>query len=64
MEDILKEILQDLEDKWDTLTKKYMSMKNKYHPDYYLFLGKAASLGETIDFIKEKINFNRDDSNI
>lgn len=54
MNDKLKKILAELWVKHDLLTKEYLTMENKNTSGYYLALGKADSLGETIEFIESK----------
>lgn len=53
MDSKLEKILEALETKCDKLGKDYMTMENKKTADYFLTLGKASELGDTIDFIKE-----------
>lgn len=54
----IEALIEELEAEWEQLTKEYMSAHNgtdKQTSDYFLTLGKASQLGETIDKIKESL---------
>ena len=52
MDEKLKKIINDLEKRYDELNKQYMGTE-AHTSGYFLSLGKATELGETIDFIKK-----------